>query len=280
MVLDRVDQRLRVLDAHTHGERLGFEPDAPTVKHFVNIACRVARGQDDGRAFEHLVAARHPRDAPVAHAQVGDSLSEQETAARREDCAADIRNDRRQLVRADVRMRLAEDLGVGAVEDERFERLAVVAAFLAAREELAVGEGAGAALAERIVRIGIDRSVAVDLGDVALAVGHGTAALQQHGAQPAFDEPQRGEEPRGPRPHHEHLRAPRNIGIVEMHGRGLRLAVGINLQREAHLGPAPACVDRAAHHAHQRHLVVAKPQTMRREGRIALRIGRLARRKN
>ena len=75
-------------------------------------------------------------------------------------------------------MRLVENLLRSAVEDERLQRLVVIAALLAAREELAVGKRPRAAFAESVVRVGIDRTVAVDLRDVALALRNPFAAFE------------------------------------------------------------------------------------------------------
>lgn len=55
-----------------------------------------------------------------------------------------------------MRMGLVKDFGRRAVEDERLQRLVIVAALLAARKELPVGEGPRTAFAESVVRIGID----------------------------------------------------------------------------------------------------------------------------
>ena len=55
------------------------------------------------------------------------------------------------------------------MEHQRLQRLVVIAALLATREKLAVRESPRTALAESVVRIGIDRPVAVDPRNVDLA---------------------------------------------------------------------------------------------------------------
>ncbi len=154
-------------------------------------------------------------------------------------------------------MGLEEDFGAGPVENQRLQRLVVVAALLAAGEELAVREGAGSALAEGVVRLGVDLLVAVDAGDVPFAVQHVASALQHDGAVARFDETQGGEQPRRARSHYHDLRGVADIGIVEPHRFGLRLAVDVDLQREVDLHlPLPG-VDGALENADQRDLLVA-----------------------
>ena len=172
-------------------------------------------------------------------------------------------------------MRFVEDRGVGAVEDERLQGFVVVAAFLAAREEFAVGEGPGAPFAEGVVRVGLDGFVAVDPGDVALALEHRLAAFQDDGPQPRFDQPQRCEQPRGSRSDHDHLGFARHRRIVEVHGSGLRLAVDVDLEREIDLDLPLPCVGRTFHDAHQCHLFVRNAHAPRSERGVELRIGGL-----
>ena len=139
MVLDRIDERLRMLDAHPHGKGLGLDAHAAAVEQFVNIARRMACGEHHGGAFDQAVAAPHTADAALFDLQVRDAAFEAEHAARIDDRLPDVLHDARQTVGADMRMRLVEYFGRRAVEHERLQRLVIVAALLAAREELAVG---------------------------------------------------------------------------------------------------------------------------------------------
>ena len=154
------------------------------------------------------------------------------------------------------------------MEDQRLERLVVVAALLAAREELAVGEGSRAALAEGVVRIGVDRSVAVNLCDVALAGRDVAPAFENHRLQPQLDEVQRGEEAGRARAYDKHLRTAGHRGVVEVHGCGQRLAVDVDLERQVDFGLPLAGVNRTLDDTHEGHLVGGKAETTRGE-RIA-----------
>ena len=162
-----------------------------------------------------------------------------------------------------------------AVEHERLQRLVVVAALLAAREELAVGEGPGPALAESVVRIGIDGTVAVDLRDIDLAGRDVAAPFQNYGPQAQLDQPQSGEKPSRTRPDDHHFGPPRDRRIVEMHGRRPGFAVCIDLQRQVHLGlPLPG-VDRPFHDPRQRDVRLADAHATGCLRGVELRIGGL-----
>lgn len=207
--------------------------------------------------------------------QVGHAPPEEELAPGVEDRLPDTLHDARQLVGADMGMGLVEDFGRCAVEHERLQRLVVVAALLAAREELAVGEGSGAALAEGVVGIGVDRAVAVDLRDVALAGRDVAPSLHNDGFQPQLDKPQGGKESRRPRSDDDDLGAAPDLGIVEMHGGGLRLAVDVELEREVHLDlPLPG-VDRTFDHPGQRHVGTRHTGLTRRQRSVGFGFGSL-----
>ena len=99
-------------------------------------------------------------------------------------------------------MRIVQDRLVGAVETEHLERTAVVAALFGTGEEFAVGIGTRTAFAECVIGIGIDRAVAVDLRDVALARRHVAAPLQHDGGQAVPGQKEGGEQPRRAHAHH------------------------------------------------------------------------------
>ena len=277
VVLDRVDERLGVFDAHAHSEGLGLDTHAAGMEQFVDVARRVARGQHHGSPLDPLVARADTADTAVAEQQVRYAAVETEQAARIEDRPADVPDDIGELVGADMGMRLVEDLGRGAVKDERPERLVVVAALLAAREELAVGKGSRAALAEGVVRVGGNGAVAVDLRDVALARRDVAAALQHDGPEAQLNQPQCGKEPRRTRSDNNDLRTSRDLGIIEMHGCGQRLAIDIDLECQIDLDLPLAGVDRAFDYPHQRKVRLPDTQTPGRQGGVKSGIGSLLR---
>lgn len=99
-----------------------------------------------------------------------------------------------------MRMGLVKDFGRRAMEDKRLQRLVIVAALLAARKELPVGEGPRAALAEGVVRIGIDIAVAVDLRDIDLAAETSRPRSRITGRRPSSISRKAAKSPAGPDP--------------------------------------------------------------------------------
>ena len=86
---------------------------------------------------------------------------------------------------------------------------------------------------------------------------------------------QRGEESCGPRSYDHDLGATGYVGIVEMHGRGLRLAVDIDFEREVdfHL-PLPG-VDRSLDDARQGDLLLGDAQAACGQCDVCFRVGGL-----
>ena len=166
-------------------------------EHAVDVARRVAGGQDH-RAAELLPrAGGDTRHLVVVDEQPVHAGAEVHFAAAARDVAAHAFNHAGQLVRADVRVSVVEDSGVGAVLAEADEDTLHRAAFLTAGVEFAVGEGARATLAEAVVRLRVDRAAADDVGDVTFAFVHLAATLHDDGAYAQLDESEGGEESAG-----------------------------------------------------------------------------------
>jgi hypothetical protein len=90
VVLDAVDERLRVLDAEADGEGFGLEEDAFCVEQRVNVARGMAGGEDDGIAGDFLAMGGDDAvEAAVVDEEVGDFRLEMDFAAGVEDRLAD-----------------------------------------------------------------------------------------------------------------------------------------------------------------------------------------------
>ena len=113
--------------------------------------------------------------------------------------------------------------------------------------------------------------------DVDLAGRDVAAPFEDDGPQSPFDQSQRREETRGPRANDDHLGGVRDVGIVEMHGLGLRLAVDIQFDREFDLGLPAAGVDRPPDHAGQGYIPLRDARLPRSERGVTFRIGGIAR---
>ena len=137
-----------------------------------------------------------------------DTRAEVVFAALGDDEIADVLDDDRQLVGADVRVRVDEDILGSAELHQLVQHLAQVAPLGGTRIELAVGEGACASLAVAVVGIGIDDAVARELRHVELAFVDVLAALQDDRPQAERQELERREHAGGTGSHDDHrLRA-------------------------------------------------------------------------
>ena len=160
----------------------------------------MSRCEHHGRTLDKGVADPYAAYAAALDLESRDLGPEVYLAAGRDDRTADVAYDAGQAVGADVGVCVVEYLRCGAVEDERLQSLVVVAAFLAAREELAVGECAPRALAEGVVRVGIYVEVAVYEGNVLLAGQQRLAAFEDYGLRPHSMRCSAAKSPAGPDP--------------------------------------------------------------------------------
>ena len=204
-----VDQRLRVLDAKADRERLGFEVDAAlrAASRRCRARCAPARGRR-ARRRSRAAARRQARplraaptaDGEAAHraavdAQVDDARAEADLAAEPLDLVAHVLDHADQPERADVRLGDVADLLGRAGADELVDHLARQVARVAdLAPELAVGEGAGAALAELHVRLRIEDAAPPQAPGVLGALAHGLAALEDDRPEAHLREEERGED--------------------------------------------------------------------------------------
>ena len=101
-----------------------------------------------------------------------------------------------QAIAADVRAGVRQDLRVGPVLIEPLQDRAIQRV-VDACVELSVAVGAGPALAEQQVRLGVEDVLSVEgLEDVAVAVSHVLAALDDEGLVSVADQAKGGEHPR------------------------------------------------------------------------------------
>ena len=139
--------------------------------------------------------------------QRGDARAEMYLAAACQNGLAHGLDYFRQFVGADVRVHVHEYVDGCAVLAEPLQHGVDRPALLAAGVELAVGIGAGAALAETVVAVGVDDALAADAGHVDAARVDVLAALQHHRAHAQRDEAQCGEKAGGACAHDDGLRS-------------------------------------------------------------------------
>ena len=127
------------------------------------------------------------------------------------DTLPDPLHNQRQPVAADMRMGVHQNRGIGAEGHQLVQHFADVAPLVGARKELAVREGAGAALPETVVRIGVDAAGRRKGGDIGFAGVNVHTALQNHGFASLHQEPQRSEHSGGAAAHHNHRFSGSNV---------------------------------------------------------------------
>ena len=199
-----VDDRLRMLDAVADRERLGLHVDAAGVQHREGVA-RAVTERDDDMVGADLLARGQRHAAHLALAigagldqQVGDLLLEADLAAQALDLGPDLDDHAHQAEGADVRLADVEDLLGRAGLDELRQHLAGEEARVGdLAVELAVGEGAGATLAELDIRFGVQDALAPQAPGVLGPFADLLAALQHDRPQAHLGQDQRDEDAAG-----------------------------------------------------------------------------------
>ena len=210
-----VDQRLRMLDAHADGERLGLDRDAALVQHLERVARAVADRQHDMIRRQCACHRRAPRRAPAGcrsrpRCRDRPPGSEAILAAERLDRGAQAFDHRHQPERADMRLGDVEDFLRRAGLDEFGQHLAAeMVRVLDLAVQLAVGERAGAAFAELHVGFRIEHRLAPEAPGVLGALAHHLAALQDDRTEPHLRQHQGGEQAARPGADHHRPRARR-----------------------------------------------------------------------
>ncbi|GIW70366.1 MAG: hypothetical protein KatS3mg101_1113 [Patescibacteria group bacterium] len=245
-VLDAVDEGLRMFDAHAEGEGLRLDDDMATVQQLVNVAGRVASGEDDGRGGVLVVVVDH--DA-LHHAVVEDKIRhpavEMDFSAMVQNGLADVGHDVGQLVGTDVGVGVDEDVAFGTVFDQQAKHLEVVAPFVGSGVKLAVGVGAGTAFAEAVVRIRIDFVELLDGSQVAAPLAHVFASVENDGPQSQFDEFEGGEVASWACADDDDRRAVTDVAEVGQQGRLGGRRASVHVEPEPVQGAMAACIDAA-----------------------------------
>ena len=280
-----VDQRLRMLDAKTDGERLGLDVHATPVQHREGIPRAMANRQHHVPRLDPL-AAFQPHAADMACAagilvdfDVHDLALEAVVAAQRLDGPPNFLHHAHQPEGADMRLADIQNFGRRAGLDEFRQHLAAApGGVLDLAVQLAVGKRAGPALAELHVRFRVQHPSPPQPPGIARPLPHLLAAIQDNGAKTHLRQDQRGEQPaRSGADHHrtagQILRRARHLVVGGIRRRQdatvparqhRRLAACFGVDRVDQVnGGFPACIHPTAKHgvAEQRilrHIEAAK----------------------
>ena len=204
-----VDPRLRMLDAKADRERLGLDMDAALVEGLEGVARRVADGEDHVIGLQRLasVQAHAPKDALV-EIDVRDPVLEAVFAAQLFDLLAHGLDHGHQAEGADVRVGLGQDFLRRPGCDEFGQHLAgQETRILDLAVELAVGEGARAALAELHVGFRVQLAAPPQAPGVLGPLPNHLAAVEDDRLEPHLGQDQPGEQAARPGPDHDRPKA-------------------------------------------------------------------------
>lgn len=207
-----------MFEAYTDGDTLGFDLNVTGNEEAIDVAGGVTGGENDGTAQLEVVVrdkiAAYTTDyAVVLNEEVGHASLKMDFAATAEDGSANVLDDAREAVGADVRMRIGKDSGGCAVLAEDVKDLLHGAAFLGACVELAVGISPCPTLAKRVVAFGVNNMLARNTGEITFALMNILATLDDDRPQPQLDETQSSEESAWACTHDDDLRTPFHIWI-------------------------------------------------------------------
>ena len=246
-----------MLQAHADGQSFRFYRNLCLRKIAVNVACGVARGQNDRSAKLPFHAFSRRQTLHSLHAHHGVAVChkarhlglEVHLPTTSDDGVAHVLNHARQLVGADVRMSVGQDACRGPVLAEHVQNLLRGSALLAAGIQLSVGVSPRTAFAKAIVALAVHLLRAGNLCQVALAVVHVLAPLQHHWFQSQLNQFQGSKQSAGTSTHHHYLWFVCHVAIGSRHifivGRHF---VHVHTHLQVHVDGALAGIDALSQH--------------------------------
>ena len=201
VVLDGIDQGLRVFNAHTHRKGFGFQCPSFGIKQFKNIPCAVPRGEDQPMRSASVAFARcdvlplHSVQRPAHSLNVDQPRTEMHLPSCLANGLAHALDDLGQLVRPNVRMRLHQNRGVCTEVHQPFQGTADVTALVASCVQLSIAVSAGSAFSKAIIRIGIHQVIPGDFHQIPPALTHRLTALKNHGPAALSNECESSKQP-------------------------------------------------------------------------------------
>ena len=188
-----------MFDPHPDGNWFEFAGDSLLHQHGKHVAGRMPGRKDHPIRLQGFTtrgfdpAHRAIRDDQLGHARIKPELP-----ALRANPFPNRGDDRRQFVRANMRMRIHQNLPRRAEADQRAQHRTDIAAFFRTRVQLAVGIRARPALAKTVVRILIHHMHGVDGLQILDPLTHILAPLEHDRHEPTLQTSQRGEQTRRP----------------------------------------------------------------------------------
>ena len=223
---------------------------------------------ENNRALIFLVGCGTADYTIVFKQQMCHLRLEMHLATTTKDGVAHILNDTRQLVCADMRMRISEDIRRGTMLTEHVEYLLDIATLLAAGVELAITIGTCPTLAKTVVALRVNLLRLGNLRQVLLALMHILTTFQHDGAQAKLNQSERSKKSTRTSTHDNHLRLVADIRIIHRNVFiVLRLFVDIDAHFQVDKDSTLTSVNATTQDAHTRHcahikaILVGKPTT-------------------
>ena len=215
MILNLIDEPLRMLQAHADRDALRLDRDACLIQITINITGGMTRRQDH-RSHESLSPIRlHADRLAIMDQQAIHPSLEMYLSATALNPLTHRLDHTRQLIRSDVRVRVDQDRRTGSMLTEDIQDPVHRTTFLAPCIKLSIGIGTGAAFAKTVIRLAIHPMLAADQGDIPFAGTHILSPLQHDRPQPQLDQSQGGEQAARPRAHHDYRLAASDRLIVD-----------------------------------------------------------------
>lgn len=206
MVLGAVDEWLRMLDPETNGEGLGLQQDFPRGQQPVDVARRVAGGQNHGIGrYFRSIGSDDPADVVSGDEEIDDLGLKPDLAASIEDRGADGLDHVWQEIGTDVRVGVGQDLFGGSVGDKNLVNPGNRTTFGGTCVEFSVGKRTCAALTEAIVRLLDHPAFAQQRCEVETPRAGILAAFQQNWLEAVLQAAQRGKHSCGSATDDNHL---------------------------------------------------------------------------
>ena len=179
MVHGRIDDGLRMFDAHAQCEVLALDPYPLRVQALEHVARGMSCGQHHRiRAVGGPIRSAYATDPAVLHLEVVHPTTEVHLTTRCDDRLAHRGDDEWQFVGTDMRMRVHLDVRRRTEMHQRAQDRCDITAFVAPRVQFAVTVGARTTFAEAVVAVAIHYMLAVDDGKITPARPHVLATFQ------------------------------------------------------------------------------------------------------
>ena len=205
MILNLIDKFLRMFHTDTKGERLGLKKPAATGKKFVDVACRMSRGQHHGIPLNAIsIGSNHTLHSPILDDKTCYTGIEVVFSAMLNNCFTHTRDDGRQTVGTNMGVDINHDVGVGTMFNKESQHFGDIATFGRTRVKLTVAIGPCPTLAKTPVAIRIHLFDSHQIDYIFLPFFHRLPSLHNDGSNSQLQRPQSRKQSRRTSTHNDY----------------------------------------------------------------------------